>query len=194
MVGIDEAGRGPLAGPLAVGAFAVKDMSVLKIFGRVKDSKQLTEKQRNSFFSKIKFHKNLKSVSYAVSFIGEASIDRLGLTRAVQVAVNRSLAKLTKNNFCDNNSKILLDGLLKAPAKFRNQKTIIGGDERERIIALASICAKVLRDKKMIRLAKKYPHYGFEIHKGYGTKSHYKSLKLLGLSPIHRRSFCKNIQ
>ena len=89
---------------------------------------------------------------------------------------------------------ILLDGGLKAPAKYKDQKTIIKGDEKVKIIALASIIAKVSRDRHMRRLAKKFPDYGFEIHKGYGTRAHYRALHRRGLSPLHRRSFLSSSQ
>ena len=90
-------------------------------------------------------------------------------------------------------ARVLLDGGLKAPVEFKNQKTIIKGDEREMVIALASICAKVLRDRKMNLLGKKHPKYGFEVHKGYGTKKHYQAIRKYGLLPVHRRSFLRKI-
>jgi ribonuclease HII len=88
-------------------------------------------------------------------------------------------------------AQVLLDGGLKAPVEFKNQKTIIKGDEKEMVIALASICAKVLRDRKMNLLAKKYSNYGFEKHKGYGTKGHYEAIKKYGMLSVHRKSFLK---
>ena len=195
LIGIDEAGRGPLAGPISVGAFSVRSKDILKIFKGVKDSKQLSELQREEWFRTIKMHKKNGLVMYAVSFSSPATIDSKGLTHATKAALNRCLKRLEKKGFApnDNNGslkcKILLDGSLYAPQRYKDQKTIIDGDAKEPIIALASICAKVLRDRKMKRLAKKYPHYGFEIHKGYGTKAHYRAIKKHGISAIHRRSF-----
>jgi ribonuclease HII len=104
------------------------------------------------------------------------------------------LKKLEKLGVTAHRSKVLLDGSLKAPRRYVNQKTIIRGDDIEPVISLASICAKVLRDRKMTRLAKKYPRYGFEVHKGYGTKAHYKAIKKHGFSQEHRRSFLKVVK
>ena len=194
IIGIDEAGRGPLAGPISVGAFAVKSKDTLKLFKGVKDSKQLSEKQREEWFATIKKHSNKREVCYAVSFSSAPIIDSKGLTKATRMAMGRSLKRLEKNGFAPIDSRVLLDGSLYAPLKYSNQKTIIDGDAKEPIIALASICAKVLRDRKMKRLAKKYPNYGFEIHKGYGTKAHYRAIRKYGISELHRRSFLKNLK
>lgn len=194
IVGIDEAGRGPLAGPIAVGAFVVRDKKDLQRFKGVKDSKQLTENGREDWLKKIiNTTKASKDVSYTVSFCSERVIDERGITHATYRALNRCLAKLEKKGFVTEQSLILMDGLLKAKSKYKNQKTIIDGDAKEPIIALASICAKVLRDRKMNRLSKLFPNYDFHIHKGYGTKAHYKAITKYGLSAIHRRSFLKNM-
>jgi len=188
-IGIDEAGRGPLAGPISVGAFSVRSKDILKKFKGVKDSKQLSEKQREEWFRKIKSEKAKGKILYAVSFSSAGIIDSKGITHATKAALNRCLKRLENKDFAPLKCKILLDGSLYAPSRYTNQKTIIDGDAKEPIIALASICAKVLRDRKMKRLAKKYPRYGFEMHKGYGTKAHYRAIKKHGISPIHRRSF-----
>ncbi len=192
IIGIDEAGRGPLAGPVAVGAFAIKSKEVLKYFKGVKDSKQLSAKQREVWFGEIKRLRALNKIGFAVSFSSEVVIDRQGISKAVALSIARCLKKLTKQGFCVPRSEIKLDGLLKAPIKYKNQRTIIGGDESEPLIALASICAKVLRDRKMGSLAKKYPHYGLEIHKGYGTKKHYAAISKYGVAEFHRKSYLKN--
>jgi ribonuclease HII len=192
LIGIDEAGRGPLAGPVAVGVFAVRSKEALKIFKGVRDSKKLTEASRESFFFKIKEAKRNGYVYFTVSFSSAGIIDKKGIVPAIKSALNRSLKKLEKNfvqGLPLDTCQVLLDGSLKVPRRYLNQKTIIGGDDIEPIISLASICAKVLRDHKMTRLAKKYPHYGFEVHKGYGTKAHYKTIRKYGLSKEHRRSF-----
>ncbi len=194
LIGIDEAGRGPLAGPISVGAFAVKSKGSLKLFKGVKDSKQLSEKQREKWFAIIRTHSKKGTVSYAVSFSNAATIDTKGLTRATRMAMGRSLKRLEANGFAPIDSRVLLDGSLYAPSKYVNQTTIIDGDAKEPIIALASICAKVLRDRKMKRLAKLYPQYGFEIHKGYGTKAHYKAIRKHGISELHRATFLKGIK
>jgi ribonuclease HII len=194
LIGIDEAGRGPLAGPIAVGAFAVRSKRILKRFLGVKDSKQLSRKQREEWFEKIKEEKKKGNVHYAVSFCRAEVIDAHGLTWATAASLNRCLKKLEKKSAAMPESRVLLDGSLHASTRYLNQTTIIDGDSKEPIIALASICAKVLRDRKMTRFAKEFPVYGFEIHNGYGTKSHYRAIRKHGLSPLHRRSFLKNIK
>jgi ribonuclease HII len=190
LVGIDEAGRGPLAGPVSVGVLAMRSRKVLKMFRGVKDSKQLSEKQREEWLRLIK---KTREVAYTVSFSSHSVIDKRGISHAVRSAINRALKRLERDGFVNEHSCILLDGLLHAHPRFKNQKTIINGDATEPIIALASICAKVHRDKRLKKLAKKYPQYGFEVHKGYGTANHYKAIKKHGISPVHRRSYLKGM-
>ena len=202
LIGIDEVGRGPIAGPVAVGAFCISTRNlpkVRRIFKGVKESKQLSEQKRENWFEIIEKIVRSDLAVFAVTFQSEKVIDTKGLSFAIKNAlkislnsvVNMSQVKLykAKNDF--NNYKVLLDGGLKAPSEFINQKTIVKGDEKEMVIALASICAKVLRDRKMNLLAKKYPEYGFERHKGYGTGSHYNAIKKHGQLSIHRKSFLK---
>lgn len=193
-IGIDEVGRGPIAGPVAVGAFVILDYSVKKIFKKVKESKQLSEKKREEWFGIIQTQKKLGKVDFAVTFQSEKVIDTKGLSFAIRSALKKSLNKVTENlmingDYNISNLDILLDGGLRAPAEFVNQKTIIKGDEKVMVIALASICAKVLRDRYMVKMSKKYPKYGFETHKGYGTRSHYEAIRKNGLLPLHRKSF-----
>lgn len=199
VVGIDEAGRGPLAGPICAAAIAfppnVKH-SVFNIWGKggIRDSKKLSEIQREKIFAKLQELKKKRKVDFAAAMVGAVIIDRIGISRATALAVARALKKLS---LIPSDTKILLDGLLHAPKIYQNQKTIIKGDEKEPLIALASIVAKVKRDRKMRRLSKKYPKYGlykFEIHKGYGTALHLKMIRQFGLSSIHRRSFCSNLR
>lgn len=191
LIGIDEAGRGPLAGPVAVAAFAVHDRKALKRFAGVKDSKQLTPKQREGWFEAIQEHASRGEAYYSVSFAMPGTIDSKGLTRSISAAIGRCLSKLESAVGVPLDAKVLLDGLLHAPKKFIDQRTIIGGDESEPLIALASICAKVSRDRRMAKLAKEFPGYGFEIHKGYGTRLHYEAIGKLGLCDAHRRRFLK---
>ena len=196
--GIDEAGRGPLAGPLSVGVFCILGTlnvpRARNIFRSVKESKQLSEAQREAWFSKIESARAAGLVDFSVQFQTAQKIDSRGLTRAINEALSSGLKKvLAKNKINPEKCLILLDGGLRAPAHFKNQKTIIRGDEKKMVIALASICAKVLRDRRMRGFAKKYPHYGFEIHKGYGTRAHYAAIRKHGLTPIHRRSFLRKI-
>ena len=189
IIGIDEVGRGPIAGPVAVGAFVFLNDEALRLFKGVRESKQLSEKQREKWFSIIKLAKEEGWVDFAVNFQSSKVIDKKGIVFAIKTALAKSLWALTLDI---DNTLILLDGGLRAPAEYINQKTIIKGDEKEMVIALASICAKVLRDRKMIKLGDKYPIYGFANHKGYGTRDHYKAIKKYGLIDEHRKSFIKN--
>lgn len=189
VVGVDEAGRGPLAGPVAVGVVMARTiLDSDKSLGVLRDSKKLTRAARERWFAWLKDLRRRKKLNFVVSLVGAKVIDKQGITKAVALGISRSLRRL---KLSPKTSKILLDGLLRAPKKFSNQKTIIGGDDSEPLIALASIAAKVTRDRKMVRLARLYPNYKFEIHKGYGTKLHYRCLKKFGCSPLHRQSFLK---
>lgn len=189
IVGVDEVGRGPIAGPVAVGVFIFINENAKRLFREAKESKQLNEIQREKWFAKIEEAKRNSLVDFAVSFQSEKVIDTKGLSWAIKKALVKSLSALKLDS---KNVLVLLDGGLKAPPEYINQKTIIKGDEKELVIALSSICAKVLRDRKMIRLGHKYPEYGFEIHKGYGTKKHYEAIKKHGLLKEHRISFLKD--
>jgi len=189
LIGIDEVGRGPIAGPVAVGAFVFLHSHAHKLFRGVKESKQLTEQKREEWFSIIEQARKDGHVNFCVTFQSEKIIDTKGLSFAIRNALKTSLAALEVKAA---ESLVLLDGGLKAPAEYMNQKTIIKGDEKEKVIALASICAKVLRDRKMNLLAKKHSKYGFEMHKGYGTRKHYSAIKEFGLLAVHRRSFLKS--
>ncbi|MGB8815744.1 MAG: ribonuclease HII [Minisyncoccia bacterium] len=190
VVGIDEVGRGPLAGPVTVCAFVMPIDFNAKNFGKIKDSKKLKFTEREENFCKLKELKKNKKVNYAVSFESSRTIDKIGIVPAIKKALEKTLEKLKLN---PKNCQILLDGGLKAPDKYKNQKTIIKGDEKERVIAFASIVAKVSRDTLMCRLAKKYPNYCFEVHKGYGTKKHYEKIKKYGICKEHRKCFLKKM-
>lgn len=190
LIGIDEAGRGPIAGPVAVGAFAFLDPSAPKLFRGVKESKQLTEAQREAWLERILDARESGEVDFCVTFRSEKIIDTRGLTYAIKTALEESLSVLVTDSLIGfDQCQVLLDGGLKAPAEFVNQKTIIRGDSKEKAIALASICAKVTRDRYMNEFALRHPEYGFECHKGYGTVRHYYALKKFGVLPIHRKSF-----
>ncbi|OHA70271.1 MAG: hypothetical protein A3D64_03325 [Candidatus Wildermuthbacteria bacterium RIFCSPHIGHO2_02_FULL_49_9] len=187
LLGIDEVGRGPLAGPITLGGVLVKRSNFLKVIpNKLKDSKKLTSDERVSHLRN--FHKLRKDgkLSFAVSSVSNLKIDSHGLTWSVNFAIANLLKKLN----CDpRNISVLLDGKLYAPKDFIYQQTFIRGDERFPIIAMASIVAKVHRDRYMTRLSALYPEYGFESHKGYGTRAHYAAIKKFGLSPIHRKTF-----
>lgn len=192
VIGIDEVGRGPLAGGVAVGAVAV-DLAVYnsrlkKEFKGIRDSKKLSEKKREEWFKKIKLAQMRSDIKFSVSFTAPTIIDKKGIVFSIQRALDKSLSKLKVK---PEQAEIFLDGGLKAPKEYKNQKTIIHGDDLVQIISIASVVAKVTRDRLMVRFAKKFPQYGFERHKGYGTKAHYLAIKKYGITKIHRRSFLR---
>ncbi len=191
IVGIDEAGRGPLAGPVVVGAVMARREHLGELrrrFAKVRDSKRLSPQKREQWLARMQAACGEDILEFKVSFIGVSTIDRHGIRFAVAKGIRSLLARLG----CREDAvKILLDGGLKAPKQFRVQETIIGGDDKEFLIALASIAAKVARDKKMEALARRYPEYSLDVHKGYGTPDHYKRISRYGISDIHRRSFLK---
>lgn len=190
LIGVDEAGRGPLAGPIAVGFVRVPEaFRVRKLFRGVADSKQLSEKDREYFYTLLQEEARAGNLAFCVRYSQASTIDRVGLTRAVRQATFRGVRALCPE---PHRARVLLDGLLYAPREYE-QETIIGGDDRVPLIMLASIVAKVRRDRLMRRLAKLYPAYEFEVHKGYATPTHRRVLQKQGLSEIHRRSFCQNL-
>ena len=189
-IGVDEAGRGPLAGPVAVGAVIVPKCFDISMLEGIKDSKQLTSIAREEWYARLRTLKSEGILDFSVSFSSARTIDRRGIVFAIQTAIARCFSTLdAKPDQC----KILLDGNLHAPATFRWQETIIRGDESEPLISLASIAAKVARDALMRRLSPKYPAYDFHIHKGYGTSHHRAAITLAGYCPLHRVTFCKNL-
>ena len=197
LIGIDEVGRGPLAGPVCLGfcIFELKNKTkIYKILSGIKDSKKLSEKQRLEWQLKIKNLEKQDLIKAETVFGSAKLIDQKGISKVITNVITRTVTR-ELNNLGANPDQftILLDGGLKAPKKFKNQRTIIKGDEKEKIISVASIVAKIKRDNLMVRLSKKYPKYSFEEHKGYGTKKHIQVIKKYGLSDIHRDTFTKNI-
>jgi len=186
LIGIDEAGRGPLAGPVTVGVVLVsRNFRFSK--SKLKDSKKLSARQREEWFLYIKKH---PKIFFSSSSVSAKVIDKIGIQKATARALGRAL----ENVACDfDDVEIMLDGLLYAPKKYANQKTIVKGDEKVPIISFASIVAKVVRDKKIVKLSEKYVEYEFDVHKGYGTKKHYTAIKKYGMCEIHRRSYLKNL-
>lgn len=186
LLGVDEAGRGPLAGPVAVGVVAVAEgFDVAREFPGVADSKKLSEKKREKLFEMLKARVALGDARFIVELEGASIIDREGIVVAVRRALSRGVNALAPDAA---SVRIQLDGALRAPIEYA-QETIIDGDELVPLISLASIAAKVTRDRLMTELSVQYPLYGFEKHKGYGTRAHYEMLKKYGLCAIHRRSF-----
>lgn len=189
LIGIDEVGRGPLAGPVAVGAFMVPVDFDLDYFKGVRDSKKLPPHKREVYLKMVEEKVRDGAVKYAVSFVSSEQIDKKGISYAIKKALSTSLRKLSVSG---EECMVLLDGGLKAPAQFRYQQTIIKGDDKEKVISLASVVAKVTRDHRLMKLSKKYPGYEFHINKGYGTKQHRNHLEEHGPCPIHRMSFLRN--
>lgn len=182
IAGIDEAGRGPLAGPV-VAACVIIDQSFSLDCGELKmvaDSKKLSQKKREMLFSIIK--KRVKAVE--ISVISNEYIDKINILQASLLAMKKAYEKTSIAA-----DLILVDGNIKIPNLEVEQKTIINGDARVWVIAAASIIAKVSRDFIMTELDKEYPEYGLAKHKGYGTKYHLEALKEHGPCPIHRQSF-----
>lgn len=189
IAGIDEAGRGPLAGPVAVGVVSIPSNFNKKFFKSIRDSKQLSAEERELWFSLATEARRKGELDFRVSLVSEKIIDKHGISYALKLGIKRCLLQLG----IDKDSQIFLDGALKAPEQFRHQLTVIRGDEKIPVISLASICAKVIRDRKMVRLSQKFPEFSFHINKGYGTLMHRKALAKYGLTELHRRSFLKKI-
>jgi len=168
--GIDEAGRGPLAGPLCMAGVILRE----SIYG-LDDSKKLSEKKRESLFEEI-----IKKSSHKIVFIDNLTIDSIGLSASLKSALETILSTLEASTYLfDGNCSFGVSGI----------KTLIKGDSLVDEIKAASILAKVSRDRYMIEIASEYPNYGFAAHKGYGTKKHLEEIERFGLSAIHRKSF-----
>ena len=188
IVGIDEAGRGPLAGPVGVGVVKVPRDFDWEMIPGVTDSKKLSSAQRAVIFARAKELRHLRLLDFAVAQVGAGFIDTEGIVPAIQLAMKRCLDRLSLDV---STVSVRLDGSLKAP-KIYKQATIIKGDLLYPEIGLASIVAKETRDAYMRRIAKRFSAYDFATHMGYGTKAHRHAISTYGLSPIHRKSFCKN--
>lgn len=188
LVGVDEAGRGPLAGPVAVGVLKVPEGFDWDLIPGVGDSKQVKASRRAEVFKRAKELKKAGKLDFVVVQMSAKHIDTNGIAKSIAIAINRAIVKLELNS---KHCFIKLDGSLHAPKEF-NQETIIKGDSKELVIGLASIIAKETRDIYMMKVAKIYPTYELEIHKGYGTKRHRQLIFKHGLSDIHRASYCQN--
>lgn len=188
-IGVDEAGRGPLAGPVAVAVVKILDPAAVQLFftDKIRDSKKMTEKRRKEVFEGIREAASRKQLVFAAALVAAHSIDELGITASCTAGVGGVLKRLDIRF----DEEVTLDGRLYAPTHFTKQVSIDKGDETHPAIALASVVAKVTRDERMKELGREYPVYGFEVHKGYGTKAHYDALLRHGLSPEHRRTFLK---
>ena len=176
--GVDEAGRGPLAGPVCAAAVILPKHAELP---GLTDSKKLTDKKRRELYPLIME----QAVAYGIGFATEQEIDEINILQATFLAMQRALDQLTVKP-----DLALIDGNREKDFGLP-VKTVVKGDSLSANIAAASILAKVTRDNLMVEMAEKYPQYGFEIHKGYGTKAHYAALREYGASPVHRMTFLK---
>lgn len=176
--GVDEAGRGPLAGPVCAAAVILPNG--LEIPG-LTDSKKLTDKKRRELFPIIKE----QAVAYGIGLASHEEIDEINILQATYLAMERALVQLSVNP-----DIALIDGN-RAKDFGLPVRTVVKGDSLSANIAAASVLAKVTRDDLMLEMAEKYPEYGFEVHKGYGTKAHYEALRTHGASAIHRKTFLK---
>ena len=176
--GVDEAGRGPLAGPVCAAAVILpKNVEIPGL----NDSKKLSDKRRRELFPVIKE----TAVAYGIAMVDHAEIDRINILQATYEAMRQAIAQLSVKP-----DLALVDGTRSADFGVKVE-TVVHGDSLSASIAAASVLAKVTRDDYMLEMAQQYPGYGFEIHKGYGTKAHYEALRQLGASAIHRMSFLK---
>ena len=192
IIGLDEVGRGPLCGPVTTAAVIVnpksqiKDKNFKEILKNARDSKKLSDKQREKIFKLIQ---RCPDIKFAISSVGPKTIDKINISEATKKAMKNCLNKiLPKRNL--KKTLILIDGnrILDKNLKIQ-QKAIVKGDDKIFSIALASIIAKVTRDRKMEKLSLRYPKYYFHQHKGYGTKLHKKLIKKYGPCKIHRKSY-----
>lgn len=180
IAGVDEVGRGPLAGPVVSAAVVLRKGQTIE---GVTDSKKISEAKREKLIDKILE----EAVAYSISFVDEKVIDDINIRNATFKAMNEAVDTLSvKPDF------VLIDGNA-IQGMCIPHKTVIKGDLNCNCIAAASIVAKVTRDRFMVKLAEKYPQYDFDKHKGYGTKLHYEKLKEFGISEVHRKTFLKNL-
>ena len=178
--GVDEAGRGPLAGPVYAAAVILPSDCVIE---GLNDSKKLTEKKREALFDEIKE----KALAYGIASADEKEIDEINILNATFLAMKRAIASLSVRP-----DLALIDGNQK-PHTDIEEVTVIKGDAKSMSIAAASVLAKVSRDRFMLEMAEKYPQYEFARHKGYGTKLHYEKIAQYGVCDIHRLTFLKKI-
>ncbi len=197
VVGVDEAGRGPLCGPVVASAVCYKDQGFVipveleKEFSLIRDSKKLSETQRERMFDFIHEH-----FFVGVGIVHADTIDRVNILQATFLAMKSAIASLRKQvttnsqqRYGDENFYLLIDGNQEIPNLSLRQEAVVSGDSTVKSIAAASIIAKVTRDRMIVEYDTMYPQYGLAQHKGYGTKLHMDALRKYGPSPIHRMSF-----
>ncbi len=184
LIGLDEAGRGPLAGPVVAVAVCIdkkreKDFLMLKKLG-IKDSKKILPKKREMIYEEII---SFPFVEWGMGIVSEKTIDKINILEATKLAMKKALKKVNREDYL-----LIIDGNFKINTN-QKQKSITRADTKILECSIASIIAKVERDKIMQKYHKKYPIYGFDKHKGYGTREHYQAIKKYGLCKIHRKSF-----
>ena len=194
LVGVDEAGRGPLAGPVVAAAVAIclSDDALVEEFMKlgVRDSKFILPKKREQLYGVFTTH---AAVSWGVASVDEKTIDRINILQASLLAMKYAVDAMMKKQSVPQQPYLYIDGRDIIPDMSVDQKAVIGGDAIVVSIAAPSIIAKVTRDRMMGVYAKEYPQYQFEQHKGYGTKLHYAAMREHGPCPIHRKSFLKSV-
>ncbi len=198
VIGIDEAGRGPLAGPVAVGLVLIPADFDWSLLPGVGDSKKVSEKNRERIYKETLGLAKAGKLWCTVEMASAKAIDKQGIAVVIRACIDKGLKELSSRQDLEldwGEVMVKLDGSLKAPAYCVHQETIIKGDAKEKVIGLASILAKVTRDAYMCRLAEKplYAPYQFAKHKGYGTALHRRTITQNSLSREHRVSYCKNI-
>lgn len=191
IAGIDEAGRGPLAGPVVVACVVMPRDSMIE---GVNDSKKVSEKKREKLYDEI----TQEAIAYGVGIISQEEIDKINILNATKEGLTLAIKEMEKDlkekqRGFEKPEIILVDALTKIDTDHIPYRSIIKGDAKSYSIAAASIIAKVTRDRIMREWDEVYPMYGFAKHKGYGTASHIAAIKEYGLCPLHRRSFVKNI-
>lgn len=188
VIGTDEAGRGPLAGPVVAAAVSFKDISssLVDELSLLNDSKKLTHKQREILYAKIQKH-----ACYSITVIDVEEIEKINILQAalkgMRISCENVFAQLA------DEAEVFVDGKILVPKLSLKQTAFVKGDGKSASIAAASILAKVYRDKLMCDYAKQYPYYAWEQNKGYGTQKHIDAIKIHGITPLHRKSFLKNI-
>jgi len=186
VVGVDEVGRGPLAGPVVAAAVSFKNTINDAWWEQITDSKKLTLKKRDYLYEQI-----LQNSSYSFGIASVEEIEKLNILQASLLAMHRAIDDLLKQS-SESNAFVLIDGRNIIPNLTVKQESIVRGDSLVHSIAAASVIAKVYRDNLMQQFAEQFPNYGLEKHKGYGTKFHIEAIRKHGLSIIHRPSFCTN--
>ena len=188
LIGTDEAGRGPLAGPVVAAAVCFKKLNpeILTLLDSVNDSKKLTHSARENLSELIK-----KFSVYSIVSVNVDEIEKINILQAALKAMRLSCNNVA--NKLDGTVEVFVDGKIKVPKLKYSQKTLVKGDGKSASVAAASILAKVYRDKLMCDYAKDYPEYGWENNKGYGTEKHIKAIREFGATPLHRKSFLSKI-